>query len=62
MSRFNTLYNGQSQDAADELESRYEITTDDLRIALINALRKIDSLEHQIRRTNDAINMIGREP
>jgi hypothetical protein len=47
-SRVNVLYRGSAADAADELEQNQrpvETTIDELRLALINALRKIDALE-----------------
>ena len=49
-SRFNTLYLGQPSEAADELEGGQEETTvDELRIALINALRRIDALQTDVQ-------------
>jgi hypothetical protein len=51
MSRFNTLYLGEAADAADELESPDadpEADLDEVRVALINALRRIDKLERQV--------------
>lgn len=52
-SRLNTLYLGSAADAADALEvleARCEIAQDDLRLALINALRRIQLLEEQLAR------------
>lgn len=53
-SRFNTLYRGSAHEAAEILEmesdvSRESTTVDELRIALINALRRIEVLEGQMR-------------
>jgi alkanesulfonate monooxygenase SsuD/methylene tetrahydromethanopterin reductase-like flavin-dependent oxidoreductase (luciferase family) len=49
-SRFNTLYLGHPDTAADALENVHEAGEDlpELRIALINALRRIAKLEREI--------------
>lgn len=52
MSRFNTLYIGEPTDAAQELEDS-EATTDELRIALINALNRIHQLTVRIEKFMD---------
>lgn len=54
-SRFNTLYHGEPDRAADALEQGDSdfpkaVTPDELRIALINALRRIHQLERCIAR------------
>jgi len=48
MSRFNELYRGEPGDAADQLEDR-EATDQELKAALVNALRRIERLEAQER-------------
>lgn len=52
MSRFNTLYRGEPADAAEELEGSWIGSTADnaeyMRVALINALRRIDALEKRV--------------
>ena len=54
-SRFNTLYQGDAIDAAELLEnfdgvSADEIDADELRVALVNALRRIGALERKVLR------------
>jgi hypothetical protein len=47
-SRFNTLFRGSAEDAANELENNDSGTTqDEQRLALINALRRIEALERR---------------
>lgn len=53
MSRFNTLYLGQADDAANELEDD-EGSVNDVKFALINALRRIAVLEANERERNSA--------
>ena len=55
MSRFNTLYRGSASDVVDELDDDKitETTVDDLRLALINAMRRIESLELSVWRLNN---------
>ncbi len=56
MSRFNTLYLGEPADAADELEiadADPEADRDEIRVALINALRRIDKLESELENNVD---------
>lgn len=51
MSRFNTLYLGEPGDAAEELEHAHgdpEADRDEIRVALINALRRIERLERAL--------------
>lgn len=52
MDTFNTLYKGEAADAADALEQGdadpVHTTVTDLRLALINALRRIDQLENAV--------------
>ena len=49
-SRFNTLYLGEPSEAADALENVHEAGEDvpELRVALVNALRRIAVLERDI--------------
>jgi hypothetical protein len=47
MSRFNELYRGEPSTAADQLEDQ-EANEQELRAALINALRRIGQLEARI--------------
>jgi len=59
VSRFNTLYLGKVSDAADELElpdSDPEADRDEIRVALINALRSIDQLEKQVANLRKDLN------
>jgi hypothetical protein len=49
MSRFNELYRGEPGEAADQLED-IPATEQELRAALINALRRIERLEDQVLR------------
>jgi hypothetical protein len=46
MSRLNTLYLGRPEHAAEELDST--VTLDEVRLALINALNRIATLERQV--------------
>lgn len=48
MSRFNTLYLGEPERVVEELESETESTVDDLRVALINAMVRIDKLQQKV--------------
>lgn len=51
MSRFNALYQGEPDDAADllEIDDRNDgCTADELRVALLNALRRIATLERKV--------------
>jgi hypothetical protein len=54
-SRYNTIYLGEAGDVADEL-SVEDVTQDELRLALINALLKIERLEKLVAqlRVSDA--------
>lgn len=52
-SKFNELYRGEPADAADQLEDQ-EASEQELRAALINALRRIDRLEQQVARAQPA--------
>jgi hypothetical protein len=64
MSRFNTLYLGEPDEAADILEcddNPVESLTE-VRVALTNALRRIARLERELRKANEAINMTGKNP
>jgi hypothetical protein len=67
-SRFNILYRGSAADAAAQLEtdSERDINSTEsiqgLRLALINALQRIDTLEGYVRDIHQDINMIGHEP
>lgn len=54
-SRFNELYRGQPGDAADQLEDE-EASEQELRAALINALRRIERLEAQVLNLQTAEN------
>ncbi len=45
-SRFNTLYLGSAEEAAEVLQE--EATVDELRVALVNALNRIASLEQRL--------------
>jgi len=55
VSRFNTLYLGRAEDAAEALEGSpaelyHDPSADELRVALINALRRIEQLERRMER------------
>lgn len=57
-SRFNTLYLGEAAEAAQALEntgarSNTDRNVDELRVALINALNKIDRLEQRMALMED---------
>lgn len=54
MSRFNTLYHGDSFEIANELEDS-DASVEELRVALVNAARKIASLEDRIARIDRVI-------
>ena len=57
MSRFNDLYRGEPDIAAERLDywgrEVQPYTTDELRLALVNALRRIAILERQVRHQAD---------
>ena len=54
MSRFNTLYHGDSFEIANELEDS-DASVEELRVALVNAARKIASLADRIARIDRVI-------
>lgn len=47
-SRFNTIYLGSAEDAADALEDDSESSVDEVRNGLVNALRRIARLEFEL--------------
>lgn len=60
MSRFNTLYHGAPNEAADVLEHSSPVAVnpqaiDELRIALINALRRIEQLDQDVQRLRSEV-------
>ena len=58
-SRFNTLYLGQPGEAADALEdfSNGKVDVDELRLALINALRRIELLTERLTKLAGGFNV-----
>ena len=60
MSRFNTLYLADAESVAEELGLDRQATTDELRIALINALGMIAKLKQEVSELRSLVTPVIR--